>query len=737
MIQFKKSKKNIFSLKSISKSISISIIIILLYITQIYSNSTKNLEKKIDDYFKNIENLLYNNKKIIENSEFENKNINNLRFLNLNSNSNINKEEEIINISDYPYPKLSDLANDEFLLPILGTNDIHGQAYEKDSNNTNNPYKVGGYKLLSGLISNLRKEYNNQLLWLDAGDQFTGTYESIKTTGQLMVDFYNAMKVDSVALGNHEWDNKEIQLRKWMANEKGRFSSLFKNKNLKKKENYANHKITITKKAFNFLEDNYKENNNNINIKNNLNLKDIEPEKQNLYLISNLKLKISNTTQDDLPNKMPYQIFKFFDGKIKLGVIGLMTLETSETTSGFPNNKFLITDYAEEIKKQVTVLREKGANAIIALTHVGLTCKDPKWDQTLIDEYYKIGLRKKTTKQEMNCNGELFNLLNNLPKGFLDGVISGHTHESIHHFINDVPVIQNPMGNIFSNILYLKFKKNKFGDFILLKENTLIEGPIPICSKIYNNNKRCNLYQDLTSNIKILDFLFHNNSFKADEKVLKVFESYSSLEEEIKKLKSNIIFMTDVKLERNKFQENLLGNFVSDIYKNLTNSDVGFLSAGNVRYIWEKGQVSEYEFRNMFPFGGNFSRYNVTGKNLKNIVQTLQEGDNKFYSFSGLRMNITAYNSSYAIVDMDNLCFENGEKIIEDNLYSISSNDFMLLGGDDMSKFKVNGIMTINSTSIENSLDIIENFENYLKKFERLTELKAKEYLGKIKIEYK
>ena len=260
-----------------------------------------------------------------------------------------------------------------------------------------------------------RKEYKNQILWFDSGDQFTGTIENIESKGQLMIDFYNAMKVDSVALGNHEWDEKELQLKKWMTNEKGRFAYLKKqNKKQNKNNKNKNKKNKGDKFSFSFsyknkTENNYNRtktnyNNNKKNLNNNfdkdLNNSNIDTEFQNLYLISNLKLKSFNKSED-LPNKMLFQIFKFLDGKIKIGVIGLMTLETIGKTSGFPNNKFIITNYYQAIQRQVNIIREKGATAVLALTHVGLTCKDPKWDQSLIDEYYKIGLRSKDTKQTL------------------------------------------------------------------------------------------------------------------------------------------------------------------------------------------------------------------------------------------------------------------------------------------------------------------------------------------------
>jgi 2',3'-cyclic-nucleotide 2'-phosphodiesterase (5'-nucleotidase family) len=181
-----------------------------------------------------------------------------------------------------------------------------------------------------------------------------------------MVVFYNSMKVDSVAIGNHEWDQNEYQLRIWMTNEKGRYFSK----------------------------------NNNLNDKNN--------NKNKLYLAANSNLKKNssynyNDTTTDLPNKIPYKFFNFLDGKIKLGVIGLTTLRTPETTAGFPKNKFSLEDYKKTLIKNSKELRNKGTTAIILVSRVGIQCD---FSEDLVDEYFKLSSKNKDTNTIGDCKGK-------------------------------------------------------------------------------------------------------------------------------------------------------------------------------------------------------------------------------------------------------------------------------------------------------------------------------------------
>jgi 2',3'-cyclic-nucleotide 2'-phosphodiesterase (5'-nucleotidase family) len=612
--------------------------------------------------------------------------------LNIESQKNLRNKnsERVFEISNYHYPRTKE--EDSVTIAILGTNDIHGQAFEKaDIPFDSEKVSVGGYKLLSGLIDIIREQYGKNSLWLDAGDQFTGTYEKELTKGKLMIDFYNTMKVDAVAIGNHEWDKKEPQLRDWMSSELG---SLFNGKdNNWSYENYGK-----------FL--------------------------KNLYLDANLKPKEGNS--DYLPNQMPSRIFEFENGNIKIGVIGLTTLETVSKTQGFSKNTFEILAYKEVVEETSKYLRNQGAHAVLVLSHVGMNCKPDHFTENQVNELYELKLRYSSYSADGRCTGEIMNMLNEIDPNIIDGVIAGHIHDSVHHFVNGVPVIQNPINNIFANVLYLKFEK-KGGIYKLKRQETLIEGPIPLCSKVYTNNKRCDIFQEINSYVSFRDFTFHGKKIQPNKNVVDLFENkYAEVNKKIEEYKNTFICKTEVLLERKLTQENALGNLVADFIRKTTNSDVSMISPGALRYTWDKGYITKYSMFNMFPFGGKLSSYKVKGKDLKKIIVTLQqEGKLGYlYSFSGIKMTLIKQSNKRMLLDMDSLILDNGEKIDDEKEYSFGANEFFLTGGDDMTYV----INQITPGPLENRYEIIESYEKELTNIKVITQKMYDSLLGRITI---
>ncbi|MFN4219496.1 MAG: bifunctional metallophosphatase/5'-nucleotidase [bacterium] len=91
-------------------------------------------------------------------------------------------------------------------LNILHMNDFHGrlvpqvQKVFKDYS-----YKVAGAEYISSIIKHIRGKEKNVILF-DAGDFSAGTIYSNLSQGQAVVDFYNYLGFDAVAVGNHEFD---------------------------------------------------------------------------------------------------------------------------------------------------------------------------------------------------------------------------------------------------------------------------------------------------------------------------------------------------------------------------------------------------------------------------------------------------------------------------------------------------------------------------------------------------
>ncbi len=111
------------------------------------------------------------------------------------------------------------IVTDHFVLNILHTNDVHGRVFQYTSNNLSTPCIItptlsnciSGAPRLSTLIQQKRQTENNVLL-LDAGDQFQGTlfYKLFKS--HVITTVMNALGYDAMAIGNHEFDDGQEEL---------------------------------------------------------------------------------------------------------------------------------------------------------------------------------------------------------------------------------------------------------------------------------------------------------------------------------------------------------------------------------------------------------------------------------------------------------------------------------------------------------------------------------------------
>jgi 5'-nucleotidase len=97
-------------------------------------------------------------------------------------------------------------------LMVVGINDTHGALLSVPpprwvSSVTKSD--IGGAEWFAGWMNAIRAEYRSkgdEVVILDAGDEFQGTLISNEFRGKSVVDAYNAIGVSAAAVGNHEFD---------------------------------------------------------------------------------------------------------------------------------------------------------------------------------------------------------------------------------------------------------------------------------------------------------------------------------------------------------------------------------------------------------------------------------------------------------------------------------------------------------------------------------------------------
>lgn len=94
-------------------------------------------------------------------------------------------------------------------LIIFHSNDVHARVFEDKRG-------VMGYAKIAGIINNERQG-TTPVIYLDAGDAIHGLTFATLTKGESIIQILNAIKLDAMAVGNHEFDygyDRLLELKK-------------------------------------------------------------------------------------------------------------------------------------------------------------------------------------------------------------------------------------------------------------------------------------------------------------------------------------------------------------------------------------------------------------------------------------------------------------------------------------------------------------------------------------------
>ena len=534
------------------------------------------------------------------------------------------EEDDLIDLTDYKYP----LANDSSTLyiPILATNDLHGGIFPSQFSDSNRKkFLNGGANYLYSYKKILKEEWGDRLIWIDGGDQFQGTMECMLSKCLIMKDFYNKAGLDGIALGNHDFDYTIEYLMDYV-------------------------------KQMDFP-----------------------------LIVANVKeKKTGKYIYETWDNVVAYKIFEYNvtkegkEGLIRIGVIGLATIGTYTSTST-NISIYDITNYVDETIKWNNYLRDvEKVDAVIVLPHFGPRCTSDGAAK------YELKMWQKTTSQSScEANQEIMAYLKSLKDNnvLIDGIVAAHVHDIVHHWIEDIPIVESSGADYF-NILYLAFTYNTKEKKYKINNNKItIEGPVPICEKLWPDTKNCEYkFKDST---QMKNFKFHGTKVELDQEMKQVLEYWEKFV--LEKIANNI-GEADEEIKTVDSGESVLANFVNDVGRIVTGSDICFYNSGGIRSTWHKGPINEIDLFKMFPFNNTWVTFEMTGEEVFHMFQVLD--NTYFYPSSGL---IHTYKETqkpdYKQYTIKSLRLYNGfeEKPLDfKKTYKICTNDFLAEGGSRM-----------------------------------------------------
>lgn len=309
---------------------------------------------------------------------------------------------------------------------------------------------------------------------------------------------------------------------------------------------------------------------------------------------------------------------------VKIGIFGLSTPETAYKTH--PNNVIGVTfaDPVAEARAQVAKLQGK-ADVIIALNHLGM-------DESSIDTSDKVA---------REVEG-------------IDIIIDGHSHQVISEQIGDTLIVQ--AGEYLNNVGIVT---------LTIKDGKLASKSAQLISKAEMESVQPNAA--ITGQIDAIS--------RKQSALLETVVGYTA--EALNGERTTV-----------RVRESNLGNLIADAMLATTQADLALTNGGGIRASIASGDVTTGDIITVLPFGNYIVTIPATGAE---IVAALQHGAGDYPDAKGAFPQVAGVSFEIDPAKPKGEKVYNvqvgGAPIESDRIYTLATNDFLAVGGDEYTMF--------------------------------------------------
>jgi len=158
------------------------------------------------------------------------------------------------------------------------------------------------------------------------------------------------------------------------------------------------------------------------------------------------------------------------------------------------------------------------------------------------------------------------------------------------------------------------------------------------------------------------------------------------------------IGMTGVELDATSFssrnKETNIGNFIADSYRNVTNSDIGFVNGGSIRadLTYNPGMLTKRDVLSILPFNNPIVKIEISGKTLREVLEhgvarSAEDSEpGRFPQVSGITFIFDISKPAGSRVSEIKV---GGQPLNESKTYTLATSDFLVSrSGDGYTMFK-------------------------------------------------
>jgi 5'-nucleotidase len=482
-------------------------------------------------------------------------------------------------------------------LLILTLNDFHGQlepirwqSYETPPRSL----RIGGAEALVATVRAVRAQRGGRVLLLDAGDFMQGTVVSNAFEGAPVRALYQRLGMDAVAVGNHEFDYGPVGPRgTGGANPTGALEAWARG---------AGFPV--------------------------------------------LSATVARKDGTPLGYVQPTALIR--RAGIRVGIIGITTLDTPATSHPANLRHLSFRPHLPQVTRWARALRERGAEVIVLLAHVGGKC---------------------ASRAASSCRGPIARLLRSLPRGTVDAAIAGHSHQCMWHRINGVVLVQAcDRGRALGRI---ELTVGTGG----VRARAL--APLPVCHDVFSDTGDCEAR--LRTGARQGKVVPNPLLARFSDPVADVRRMLAAYRTRLRPRPDMVIARAARTIAHSRHGVSAMGTLLADVMRAaVPGAQVALVNAGGVRASLAKGPITYADVYRVFPFDNQLAYADLTGAELRQLMTDYLSREHAgFLAVSGIRYRVRCGRP----LRLTRLTDAQGRPLLSTRRYRVALSDFLLEGG--------------------------------------------------------
>jgi len=327
---------------------------------------------------------------------------------------------------------------------------------------------------------------------------------------------------------------------------------------------------------------------------------------------------------------------------VQIGIIGVLTEGTLATTIAANTRGIEIGPLATAIEEQAMNLRSAGATLVIVVAHAGSRC-------TEFDDPFDTS----------SCfmQGEILRVAKALPKGLVDHIVGGHIDAGIAHDVNGIAITS-------------AYKSTRaFGrvDFVVDRATGKV-----VERRIYPPQKICGEVAEGPCE-------YEGHPVTPMPEVLAIADRAQGVAGRRQAEKLGVYLETPMTLRTRP--ESILGNLMTDAVLEASDADISIHNVyGGIRAELPEGELTYGSVFRMFPFDNHIAIVELSGRDVRRIIEKQAHSENRPAGFSGMRVFVSCDADQMSI----RMLRPDGSEIADEDTLQVMTNDFLLLGGDEV-----------------------------------------------------